>query len=186
MTTPCVKLSEFGVLGLNNDVAVMTDCQYGGRAMYMVTYQSHHDDIVNKLDSLPITRCDNLNCITHFDLTGCSSLHSEHLEQLAIVCPDLQRLNLQKCNHCLKSIQGLQTIASHCHNLQGLSLLGICVLNVKDHIKLWEILSAMKLTHLAVQCCVLIPVSEGSYKKILGNMCDYKRNSMWLLGSLLV
>jgi len=36
VTTPCVKLSNFGVLGLNNDVAVMTDCQYGGKIMYMV------------------------------------------------------------------------------------------------------------------------------------------------------
>ena len=62
VTTPCIKLS--GVLGLNNDVAVMTDCQCG-RAMYMVMYQSHHDDIVNKLDSLPIIRCDNLNSLLY-------------------------------------------------------------------------------------------------------------------------
>ena len=57
MISPCVKLSDFGVLGLNNDVAVITDCQYGGRTMYMVRYQSD-DNIANKLNSLPdFTNC---------------------------------------------------------------------------------------------------------------------------------
>ena len=132
ISTPGVKLSDVGILGLNNDVAVMTDCQYGGRAMCMVRYQ-FDDDIANKLNSLPITRCDDLSCVTHFDLANCHSLYSGHLEQLAIACPNLQRLNLQHCCYCLINLQGLQAIASHCHNLQGLNLLGISILNVQDH-----------------------------------------------------
>ena len=150
--TPCVKLSNFGILGLNNDVAVITNCQYGGRTMYMVWYQTD-DVILNKLNSIHITRCDNLSCVTHFDLANCVSLQSGHLEQLAIACRELQVLNLQKCYDCLKSLQGLQAIASHCLNLQGLNLLGIHVLEVEDHnvILLWEILSDMNLTHLAVE-----------------------------------
>ena len=36
VTTRCVQLSDFGILGLRNDVAVMTDCQCVGRTMYML------------------------------------------------------------------------------------------------------------------------------------------------------
>jgi len=39
VTTPCVKLSVIGLLGLNNDVAVMTECQCGEIIMYMIRYQ---------------------------------------------------------------------------------------------------------------------------------------------------
>jgi len=46
---------------------------------------------------------------------------------------------------------------SHCLNLQGLDLLGICTSNVQNHIPLWQILSGIKLTDLAVQYCVLKP-----------------------------
>jgi len=38
VTIPCVKLSDIGIQGLNNDVAVMTNCQYGERTRYMVRY----------------------------------------------------------------------------------------------------------------------------------------------------
>ena len=31
VTVPCVKFSDCGILGLNKDVGVMTDCQYGGK-----------------------------------------------------------------------------------------------------------------------------------------------------------
>ena len=95
----------------------------------------------------------NLNCATHLDLSWESSLHSDHLEQLAIVCPNLRRLFLVKSYYCLRSLKGLRAIASHCHKLQGLNLLGICVREVEDLTGLWEILSDMKLTYLAVECC---------------------------------
>ncbi|XP_065893308.1 uncharacterized protein [Dysidea avara] len=130
VTIPFVKLSDFGILGLKVDLAVATDIQYSGRTMCMVKY----DETVDELNSLHIARLGNLSCATHFDFSDGLSLHSGHLEQLAIACPNLQRLNLQDCHLCLKSLQGLQAIASHCHSLQGLNLLGICVLVVEDHI----------------------------------------------------
>jgi len=65
----------------------------------------------------------NLNCATHFDLSFCYSLFPGHLEQIAIACPNLQRLNLRDCNCCLESVKGLKAIASHCRNLTGLNLL---------------------------------------------------------------
>ena len=47
VTIPCVR---FG-MGLKNDVAVMTNCQDGGRTMCMVRYLTKSDDIVIQLDS---------------------------------------------------------------------------------------------------------------------------------------
>ena len=57
----------------------------------------------------------------------------------------------------MKSLKGLRSIASCCRNLQGLDLIGIHVLQVENHVELWEILSDMKLTHLAIEQCIIIP-----------------------------
>ena len=173
VTVPHVKFSKFGILGLNKDLGLMTDCQYGGKVAYQVRCQVYND-IVNKLNSIRSTRCDNLSCVTHFDLV-CSPLHSGHLEQLAIACPNLQRLDVQYCSRCLTSLKGLQAIASHCNNLQGLNLLGIHVSKVENQIQLWETLSDMKLTHLAVDFHILKPKASNKEKLI----CLYQK--FWTL-----
>ncbi|XP_065920271.1 uncharacterized protein [Dysidea avara] len=160
---PCVKLSDFGILGLRNDLSVMTDYKLDGRTMYAFTYGTN---IALNLSSLQIAKFSNLSCATHFDLSRCNLLHSSHLEKLAIACPNLRRLNLGYCDCCLQSLQGLQAIASHCHNLHGLNLLGIHVSKVKNHILLWEILSDMKLTHLAVDVCILKTKKTKSNKLV--------------------
>ncbi|XP_065914507.1 uncharacterized protein [Dysidea avara] len=167
VTIPCVKFSDYGLLGLKNDLAVMTDCQYGGRTMYMVRYQL---DVVNRLNHSMHFLCD-LVCVTDVDLTSCYSLRSGHLEQLAIACPNLQRLNLNTCSHCLESLQGLQAIASHCHYLQGLNMGNICTSDVEDHVLLWKILSDMKLSHLTMEFCVL--EAKDANKKTL--ICLYQK-----------
>jgi len=112
---------------------------------------------MNSPSCINITTCDNLSDVTHVDLHFCISLRSDHLEQLAIACPNLHRFCLYNCFHCLESLQGLQAIASHCHNLQVLDLFGINVSKVEDHVLLWEILSGMKLTRLRVESCILTP-----------------------------
>jgi len=61
-------------------------------------------------------------------------------------------LNLEYCHSCLKSLQGLQAIASHCPNLKELN---VHVSKVEDRILLWEVLSDMKLTYLAIEFCIL-------------------------------
>jgi len=164
MTTPCMKLSDYGIQGVEGDLAVMTDCQYGANRLYGVV--SYFDSIANLI---AIAKPFNLNCATYLDFSSQSSLHSEHLEQLAIACPNLQRLFLKSSYYCLRSLKGLRAIASHCHNLQGLNLLGICVGEVEDLTGLWEILSNMKLTHLAAQCCTFR--SEAVAKGMLLKMC---------------
>ena len=155
---------DFFIADPNNDVAVMTDCQYGGRTTYNVMYLSDEDvTIINNTQIKCIT---NLNSITHFQLFGCILLQPCHLKQLAMACPNLQRLSLQDCYHCLESLQGLQAIASHCHKLEGLGLSGIHVSNVEDHILLWVILSNMKLTLLGVEFCILRPKAANKKRLI--------------------
>ena len=150
VTTRCAKLSDFGILGLKDDVVVMTDCQYGGKTVYGVSvYASSKPKLTH------IAKPFSLKSATHVDLSWQSSLCSGHLEQVAVACPNLQQLNLQCSYHCLKSLQGLRAIHDHCQYLQGLNLLGICVEEVEDLTQLWEILSDMKLTHLALEYCVL-------------------------------
>ena len=149
VTTSYVKLSDFGILGLEDDIVVMTDCQYGRKTMNSVRYSKGITEQLKIPGSVNI-RLNNLSCVTHVNFSRFRSFYSGHLEQLANACPNLQRLNLQYCDHCLDNLQGLQAIASHCHSLQGLNLLGIHVLKDEDCIALWE---TLKLTHVAVQLC---------------------------------
>ena len=114
---PCVKLSD---LRLEDDLAVMTNYQYGEKTMYGVKV-TINDPIMNLMN---ITKPCNLKCATHLDLSLCFSLHSGHLKQLAIACPNLQRLNLQDYYSsyvCLKSLQSLSIGGSrrHCQGGQG-------------------------------------------------------------------
>ena len=155
VTTPCVNLD---MLGLQNDLAMITDCHYGGKTVSMVRYLGKQ----NKIMTYP-KLCD-LNCVTDFDLSHSSLLHSGHLEQLAVGCPNLQRLNLRNCSGSLGSLQGLQAIASHCHYLQGLNIGGICFTKVQDHILLWDILNDMMLIHLAAEFCVFKPTAANMKK----------------------
>ncbi|XP_065914895.1 uncharacterized protein [Dysidea avara] len=173
VTTTCVKPSDFGILGLEKDLAMMTDFQYGGRTMYMVKYTYHLDyGVLSKLtDSMHIVKLCDLVCATDFDISSWSSLRSGHLEQLAIACPNLQRLNLNSCICCLESLQGLQAIASNCYHLKGLNIGRISVLKLENHILLWEILSDMNLTHLTVDVCILR--SKVANKKAL--ICLYQK-----------
>jgi len=106
----------------------------------------------------------SLNSVVELDLTLCE-LYSEHLEYFSVACPNLRHLNLQSSDS-LKSLCGLHAIASSCHHLQGLNLLGIRVKNVENQIQLWEILSEMKLTHLALDLCILLPSSRNNQQRL--------------------
>ena len=139
--------------------------RFSGSSSLLLTDTTHRSKVIYKA-SLQQTQlvpkiwlnCSftNLELLTEFNISSCD-LHSNQLEQLAIACPNLQRLNLQQGGHCLKNLQGLHTIARSCHNLQGLNLVGISAEDVENHTQLWEILSSMKLTHLAVEVCMLLP-----------------------------
>lgn len=134
MTTTCVKFSDCGTLGFENDLAVVTDCQYGEKRFCGVKLrQIRHRLIMSNTNGLVIN--------THFDFSWWWSLRSG---QLTIVCPNLQVLSLQCSFHCLQSQRGLTAIASLCSNLQRLNLTGVqyvCAKMMEDNIQLWELLS---------------------------------------------
>jgi len=129
VTTPFVKLSDFGILGLRFDEAVVNDFKCSGRTMYGVRTEICKSRLTHNIQF-------DLKCVTHFDMIPFNLLYSGHLEQLAIACPNLQRLSVRKNDRYLECLKGLQCIASKCHNLRGLYLLGICGSKVESCILL--------------------------------------------------
>ena len=148
-----------------------TDSTYNGKVIQMVMLMSvAYEDCLNQ----SIT---NLQCVVEFDVS-CCRLNPEHLKQIGTTCPNLQRLNLKQTaqfshremeevnTQCLTNLDGLHTIASYCRNLQGLNLLGIPVNDIENQTQLWEVLSNIRLTHLAVNLCVLLPYAKDEQKFI--------------------
>jgi len=160
---PMVKISHFGVLGLEIDWSLVTKCVSGSETFYKAACISPAWLVENSkfsyVDS-PI-----LKCVVHLDLSCCGDMLSGHLEQLAISCPNIQQLNLQHNQDCLKSLQGLQAVATCCDNLQGLNILGVTL--VENQVQLWQILSEIKLTHLAVDLCIVEPVGNTDRNKLI-------------------
>ena len=160
---PIAKLSDFGVLGVYNLSVFLTSCMYGGETWYKAVCMDNsvEFDLKLKFVSPP-----SLNYVVDFDLSGRGCLRSGHLEQLAIACPNLRRLGLHSNRWCLTSLQGLQSIASYCNNLQQLNLSGISV-SVDDKVQFWNILSSMRLTHLAVDIYVTEPSTADEKEKMI-------------------
>ena len=161
-TLPLFNLSKFGLVGLENDFLLLSYNITTATTAYKARLWKLSESITCKSDVC------SLNEITEFDFSSSNSFQSNHLEQLAVVCPNLQRLNLRDHSNCLKSLQGLQAIAGYCHNLKGLNLLGIQVTEVENQMQLWKILSDMKLTHLSIELCITIPFqNDDTYKQNL-------------------
>ena len=163
------KASNFGMLGLNKGLLLLTDCVHNGKNI--------HKAFLNKYMYFDVTllncNVESLSVVTHFDASNFGQLYSGHLEQLAIACPNLQRLNLKDNHHCLKSLHGLRSVANHC-KLQGLNI--VYMHDIEDHtymhcvwiLELWEILGCVKLTHLAADLSILLPnKEEHSYQELL-------------------
>ena len=156
---PLIKLSDHGILGLDYDIFYLSDYDHCGEVRLSVTSKRSTDLYAVK---------EHLHCISNFDSVSNVDFYRvnicpDHLEQLAIACPNLERLNLMNADNCLQSLDGLHAIVGKCRNLQGLNLVGISVSSVESYLLLWELLSSIKkLTHLAIDLCMLIQ----------GNNCD--------------
>jgi len=90
-------------------------------------------------------------------------IYSDHLELVSRICPNLKRLNFFADYNCLKDYVPLLVI--------------VIIYNEfiwdtsENHMQLWEILSSMKLTHLEVESCIIIPFEGGiDYKQNLSKM----------------
>ena len=161
---PFVRLSNYGMLGLEDDVFHLNEYDHRGVSKHTVTRigtgsykafikEKHFNDIVH------------LHSVSYIDISDLD-VSSNQLEQLAVVCPNLQRLNLQGNIHCLEDLQGLHVIVNACQNLQGLNLTGISAPSVGSHLRLWELLSSLKkLTHLASDLCLLTPCNLDDTSK---------------------
>lgn len=159
---PLVKASKFGLLGIRDDLLLLTDCTYKSRTIHKVKLVSFPNR-----DPLNSTITD-LTFVTYFDVgTTERHLYSGHLEQLALACPNLIWLNLRSNSHCLQTLQGLEVISRCCQRLQGLNLLYVPLKNIQSQIKLWDILSSMKLTQLAVELCTLKPLRKRDTNKLI-------------------
>ena len=159
---PLVKASKFGLLGIRDDLLLLTDCTYKSRTIHKVKLVSFPNR-----DPLNSTITD-LTFVTYFDVgTTERHLYSGHLEQLALACPNLIWLNLRSNSHCLQTLQGLEVISRCCQRLQGLNLLYVPLKNIQSQTKLWDILSNMKLTQLAVELCTLKPSRKRDTNKLI-------------------
>ena len=164
---PFVKATTFGLSGLMNDSLQLTDNTDGGRVVHKASLGVLDENpIVLNQDELNY-RIKTLDFLTDFDISISGILYSEHLEQIAMECPNLQRLNLKHNKGCLKCLDGLYAIATSCRSLQGLNIMNISVEEVENHIRLWEILRDMRLTHLGAEMCILLPAVRGDYQKVV-------------------
>ena len=172
-TLSYVQASKYGLLGLEVDLLLLTNCSSERKALgrakliskisqrgiaYDITYDNHLNSDIN-----------SLTFITHFDAHGCD-LHSGHLEQLAMACPNLLELNLWGNVECLKRLQGLRMITSWCQNLRGINLSFITVKDVENQVQLLSILAELKLIYLAIELCALLPseVDEQTMGTVIG------------------
>jgi len=157
---PIVQASDFAVLGLDSEWVYLTHCVSRGNTVYKAACMDCCKELTLNCTSLP-----NFKSVIHFDFSCCRCLLSGHLEQVAIACPNLQRLSLQCNKNCLKKLQGLRSIATHCDQLTGLNL--VTIGEVENQLQFWEILSSMTLTHLAFDICLMEPSAVDDQDKLI-------------------
>ena len=111
-------------------------------------------------------RTNHLHAVSYADISY-SGICSRDLQEVAVVCPNLQRLNLKGNIACLAYLEGLNAIVHACQNLEGLNLQSISLCSSLD---LWKLLSSIKrLTHLAIDLCMLKPI-DSDHKGCLIDM----------------
>ena len=165
-----VKLSDHRVLGLQYDTFYLND--YGEVRHTMTPYYSSFYGV----KEIPLSHVNNLHSVSDIDFSDVD-IYPGHLEQLAIACPNLQRLNLLENVKSLQCLEGLRAIVHTCRYLQGLNLAGISVASVESYLLLWELLSSVKkLTHLAIDLCMLIPdeSQRNDKQRVIGLLSSCK------------
>ena len=156
-----ILLNHYGMIGLKRTLFHLSEYDSCGTVKHTLTQ-------VRKkyFRRLPILYTSHLDSVYYIDFSKLL-VRSNHLEQLAIMCPNLQRLNLQENTKCLEDLRGLRAIVHTCQNLEGLNLTGVSVSRVESYVLLWELLSSLKrLTHLAIDLCLVKPDNTNKEKLI--------------------
>ena len=177
-TPPLIKLNNHGITGLR--ICYLNEYDLGGAVRYTITplgilSADKYGTVHRIFDSALLRNAKLFNCTNHLHAVSYadmsySGIHVSNLEQLAVVCPNLQRLNLKGNGGCLTNLKGLNAIVYACQNLEGLNLAGIQSTLLFNFLNLWELLSSIKrLSHLAIDLCMLKPF-DSDHKEYIINM----------------
>ena len=151
-TPPLIRLTDHGILDIQDDTFHFTDYNYYGEVRHSITAKLYD---LHAVKEYHFTCISNLYSVSNVDFRN-MNIHPGHLEQLAIACPNLERINLAKASRCLQNLKGLQAVVEKCQNLQGINLAGISISCVEGNLHLWKLLSSVKkLTHLAINLSML-------------------------------
>ena len=176
-----IQLSNHGIMGLG--IFCIGKYDHNGEVRYTISPAGSvlrkdpygavtrvpHPVLANELCEFCNGCTDILHTLSYVDMSY-SKVWCHNLEQLAIVCPNLQRLNLNGNGECLVRLRGLNSIVHACQNLEGLNLAGIQLPSVSSSSGLWEIISSIKkLTHLAIDLCMLTSY-DNDHRRCLINM----------------
>ena len=131
-----------------------------------------HGDCGSLIEERHITCTPHLHTVSYVDISY-QNVSSNHLQQLAVACPNLQQLHLRGNVNCLKDLRGLQAIVDKCKDLKSLNLAGISVYWVECYFLLWNLLSSLKkLTLLTIDLCMILLYDyDDDDKQELVTMC---------------
>ena len=153
---PFIKLSDHDILGLDKDIFYLSEYSNYRLSVGPNCKYSLADLVIDE----HLHYISNFNSVSSVDFSKVN-IYPDHLEQLAIACPNLEQLNLRSAQNSLQSLRGLRAIVDTCQNLQGLNLVGI---PVESCLLLWELLSSIKkLTHLGIDLSMLIHINHNCY-----------------------
>ena len=178
-TPPFIRLSNHNIMGLENDIFHIRWYDHRGTVRCAITYEDELQESL--IEEKHLSYPSHLHSVSYVDMSN-SGACPDHLKQLAVVCPNLEQLNLQNNVNCLKDLEGLRAIVHTFQNLESLNLAGISVSSVESYLLLWELLSCLKkLTHLVIDLCVLQPPdSSDANKQSLASMFRSCRKLMAL------
>ena len=115
-TYPFIKPSSFGLFGFGEDLMLLTNSTINSKVIHQLKEPSYVGSEERSLITSHLCcNVSTLNFVTDFVASHCGLL-SDHLEQLSIACPNLERLNLKLNIKCLESLTGLKSIVNNCHS----------------------------------------------------------------------
>ena len=155
-TPTLIQLPAYGIMGLKDNIFHFSEyIDDHGMVSHAVTLD-HGDCGQLLIEERHITCTPHLHTVSYVDISY-ENVISNHLQQLAVACPNLQHLHLQGNVNCLTDLQGLQAIVDKCENLRSLNLAEIPVLWVESYLLFWDLLSSLKkLTLLTIDLCMIL------------------------------
>ena len=170
-TPTLIQLRDYGIVGLKDNIFHFSE-YIDDRGMVCHAVTLDHGDCGSLIEERHITCTPHLHIVSYVDISY-QNVSSNHLQQLAVACPNLQQLHLRGNVNCLEDLQGLQAVVDKCKNLKSLNLAGISVYWVECYFLLWDLLSNLKkLTLLTIDLCMILLYDyDDDDKQELVTMC---------------